>query len=341
MSKLTPLGSGIIPTLLSGIYYCIISIRNLWYDTFSQAARKTGRYTVSIGSIRAGGTGKTPLTLLVGTYFCQMGYETIFLSRGYGRQSSRNTIARPGEKVCWKEVGDEPAMLHNALTGSWLGIGSKRGGIAALITKEVKNKAVFILDDGFQHRSVHRHKNIVCLSTETLTDTLIPAGYLREPVSALKRADMICLIGSHTETQALKNQQTLLSERLKTEKIVILYQSADQWVNTKTGRQTQKLPCKNPLLISGIARPDRFINMVRELSVTPYNSVCYEDHHIFESNEISELCTPTTDGIITTEKDAIRLSTIKLDNCPNIWYLKINLSFIDDKNTNLFFNSLL
>lgn len=341
MSKLKPLGSGIFPTLLSGIYTFIISLRNLWYDTISQAVKKTGLYTISVGSIQAGGTGKTPLAHLIGEYFIQRGNECVFLSRGYGRKSSHNIIVKPNEFRSWEEIGDEPAMLHTSLPGSWLGIGTNRIHNATVIKNKVTEKTVCILDDGFQHRKIFRNKNIICLSSQFLTDKMIPAGYLREPISSLKRADIICLIGSHQEEQLLKEKQRILSEQFKTSSIYILYQTADQWVNTKTGLLSQKLPCKNPLLICGIAHPNRFVNLVGELGVTPYNSVCYEDHHVYNSSEIVELCTPTIDGIITTHKDAMRLSTIKLDNCLNIWYLKINLSFRDDLTKSLFYNSLI
>ncbi len=341
MSKLKPLGPGIFPTILSGLYYLIIFLRNLWYDTISQTIKKTKHYTISIGSIQAGGTGKTPLTLLIGEHFIQNKYKSVFLSRGYGRKSSQNIIVKPNEVKNWEEIGDEPAMLHKNLPDSWLGIGADRYHNATAIENDIKKRAVFILDDGFQHRKLFRNKNIACLSSTIFTDKLIPAGYLREYLSSLKRADIICLIGSYKEKLVLKNIKQKLSEQFKTSSIFILYQNADQWVNTKTGLQSQKLPCKNPLLICGIAHPDRFINIVKESAITPYNCVCYEDHHVYNSTEIIKLCSPTIDGIITTEKDVMRLSTIKLDNCPNIWYLKINLSFIDNLNKDLFFNSLM
>jgi tetraacyldisaccharide 4'-kinase len=341
MSKLKPLGPGFLPSILSGLYYLIILLRHLWYDKIPQAVKKTKHHTISIGSIQAGGTGKTPLARLIGDYFRQEGFESVFLSRGYGRKSTQNIIVKPGESKSWEEIGDEPAMLHNSIPDSWLGIGSDRFLNATTIEKILKKKAVFILDDGFQHRRLFRDKNVICLSSDFFDDRLIPAGFLREPFSSLKRADIICIIGSSNEAQVLEEKKRQLSSQYKISPIIILHHTADQWVNTKTGLHTQKLPLKNPLLICGIARPHRFVNIVRETGVTPYNHMCYEDHHAYTSHEITELYHSPVDGIITTEKDAIRLSTIKLDNCPNIWYLKINLSFLNNSDKNLFYNSLM
>lgn len=338
MSKLKPLGTGFIPRILTGLYAFIITCRNLWYDWIPWAVKKTGRYTVSIGGIHAGGTGKTPMAQLIGEYYQQKGYKIAFLSRGYRRKSKKPIIVKPGEQMSWEEIGDEPAMLHRAFPNSWLGIGSGRYRNAAIIGPQLRNKAVFILDDGFQHRKIFRNKNIVCLPPNPFNDHLLPAGYLREPISSLKRANLICIIGSRNEADTLEKIKTQLSEQYMTSSVFILCQSADKWVNTKTGLYSRRPQLKRPLLISGIAHPYRFIDIVRENGITPHNCVSYEDHHVFNSDEINDLCTSKIDGIITTEKDAIRLSTINLVNCTNIWYLKIKLEFFDDVSQRNFFS---
>ncbi len=327
--KLKPLGQSIIPRLASYLFFVIISIRNLRYTFFPGAVKKIKYFTVSIGCIHAGGTGKTPLSLLLGKYFLTKGHETVFLSRGYRRKSNKPVIVRPGEQKGWEEIGDEPAMLKRNLPESWLGIGADRYSNARKISSGISENAVFILDDGFQHRKIFRDINIVCLPPDPFNDYLIPAGYLREPISSLTRADIICLIGLKSDFEILERNKVKIENGFPKASVFILYQTIDQWVNTKTGQTSQISPFKSPLVISGIARPYRFIDIIRENGVTPCNIVSYEDHHPFNTAEIEKLCNPTIDGILTTEKDIMRLSTINLVNCPNICYLKVKLTFSD------------
>ena len=341
MSKLKPLGHGIIPQIFSALYAFFVACRNLWYDLIPWTVKRTGRFTVSVGCIHAGGTGKTPLALLIGHFFYINGYETVFLSRGYGRKSSDQIIVKPGEQKSWEEIGDEPAMISSSLPSSWLGIGADRFQNAAAIKPQLGNKAVFILDDGFQHRKILRNKNIVCLPPDPFNDYLIPAGTLREPFSSLKRADIICIIGLIKEAEILEKNHQKLSKQFPKKSIFILYQVIDQWINLKTGKTAEKPPLTKPLLISGIARPHRFIRMIQESGIIPYRRKNYEDHHIFTNNEIKKLYSSEVDGIITTEKDKYRFSTINFVNEINIWYLKIKVVFFNTKAEEDFFNCFL
>lgn len=339
MSRLKPLPINFLTRIIAFIYAFIVFLRNLWYDSVPWAVKRSGGYTLSIGSIHAGGTGKTPLTALIGAYFQKNKYEVIVLSRGYGRQAKREIIVSPQEHLSWKEIGDEPVMLHHALPGTWLGIGAKRLSTAKQVQARVKKKAVYILDDGFQHRQLFRHKDIVCLHANTFNDFLIPAGYLREPFSALKRADIVCLIGNHLDHAKLIALKDNLNKRYTRDHtpIFILYQKPEKWVHLRNGSETLTPPLKTPLLLSGIAKPHRFLQLVHEQQITPYKCVHYEDHHGFEKTEIDKIWQSEMDGIITTEKDAMRLSTIIFEKWINIWYLKIKLVFSDVDSENEFF----
>lgn len=336
MNSLKPLGSGIIPTTLASIYSLFIFFRNVWYTYFTISVKKTSFTTISVGGIHAGGTGKTPMSQLIGTYLEQQGHTVAFLSRGYGRLSSKQILVKPGEKKNWQDIGDEPAMLHNNLPHSWLGIGANRYQVIKKLSPFLDRGSIMILDDGFQHRRIFRNKNIVCLPANPFNDRLIPAGYMREPLSSLKRADIICLIGSEKETDILEKNYKKIKNHFQKSEVFMLYQSADKWVNLKTEKDTSHPPLKRPLLVSGIARHERFLELVKNSGITPCRSVHYEDHHIFTEQEINNLYTKDFDGIITTEKDIIRLSTNNLVKCINIWYLKINLLFYSKVQQNRF-----
>jgi tetraacyldisaccharide 4'-kinase len=231
-------------------------------------------------------------------------------------------------------------MIHSLLPGSWLGIGPDRYANALKILPRLSKKAIFILDDGFQHRKIYRDKNILCIPASVFQDRILPVGYLREPVSSLKRADMICLIGSLDETESMITIKQALAEIFPKAHIYIVHQIAEKWVNLKSGQKLKKMPLKRPLLISGIANPQRFVTLVRSMGVTPYKIVNYEDHHIYKTSELDKEIEQQVDGIITTEKDIIRLSGINLVKCSNIWYLKIKLRFFDNYSQNDFFSNI-
>jgi tetraacyldisaccharide 4'-kinase len=191
---LKPLGNNILARFLAGIYGLIVSCRNAWYDR--HPGFRTGHLTISVGGIHAGGTGKTPVAIMLGEHFSKAGRDVALLSRGYKRINSRPIIAEPGEKQTWDRIGDEPVMFQQAVPKAWLGIGANRKRNAKEIAGRLRDNAVIILDDGFQHRSVHRDIDIVCLPADLFADYLIPAGFLREPKTSLSRAHAICLIGS-------------------------------------------------------------------------------------------------------------------------------------------------
>lgn len=340
MTTFSPLGPRLIPRLCAGLYAVIIACRNLWYDLFPGAVRKLNRYTISIGGIHAGGTGKTPLTLLLGEYFQKNKRDTVILSRGYKRKTTKPIIVPPGEQRSWEEIGDEPALLKRNLPDTWLGIGADRFSTGTAIQARISDNGIMILDDGFQHRRLFRDRNIVCLPPDPFHDYLLPAGYLRDPYASLNRADIICLIGLEKETDILIRNQKKTAMRFPKASVFILLQTVDQWINTKTGEITQASPLHSPIVISGIARPYRFLDLISQCGITPCRIINYEDHHAFQSSEIEKLCAAETDGILTTEKDIVRLSTINLVNCLNICYLKIKLKFLNRGSEEKFFRSI-
>jgi|WetSurMetagenome_2_1015567.scaffolds.fasta_scaffold00008_72 tetraacyldisaccharide 4'-kinase len=335
-----PLGDGIFPAFLSALYGSAVCIRNLSFDHLKFLAAKIGRPAVSIGGLHAGGTGKTPMALLTAAGLVEAGRPVAFLSRGYGRRYKGIVVCNPGVSAAWNVVGDEPAMLHDNLPQSWLGVFPNRRSSARLLCKEIPSNAVFVLDDGFQHRRVARAFDVVCLPPSFFSDKLLPAGTLREPFSSCNRADFLCVIGMRAEADECAHTKETLESMFPGKPIAVLYQTPGKWHNLVSGATCSVPPCPHPLLLSGIARPERFSSMMREMGITPGASHFFDDHHPFTQDEIRRLCGNTRDCIITTEKDAFRLRSIKLVNGPDIWYLKIDLSFADGPSKDLFFTNL-
>lgn len=325
---LRPLGFNAPSRLLSSLYGHAVSVRNKWYDR-SGRAHTACHPVISIGAIHAGGTGKTTITSLIAAHLVEQGCEVAVLTRGYGRRHRCNTVLRPGQRDPWHDIGDEPAMLQRRNPDIWLGIGAKRYVTAAGISPHLGSKAVFLLDDGFQHRQLHRDIDIVCLPPDPFHDHLLPAGTMREPLSSLARADIMCLIGTRDDKSSIERSRRLLLSMFPSTTVVVLFQEVDRWINLGTGEETEHLPLRNPVLLSGIARPQRFVRLVAQSGIVPCCCTHYEDHHPFTAAEIGKQRLPDSDGIITTEKDSARLSTIKLVNRSDIWYLSIRLEFAE------------
>jgi tetraacyldisaccharide 4'-kinase len=295
---------------------------------------------VSIGGVHAGGTGKTPMALLVARHFIEKGHNVAFLSRGHGRHSKRMVISNPHTADSWETVGDEPALLHASLPGSWLGICANRLAAANELCGRAPENTIFILDDGFQHRHLKRRADIVCLPSDAFASRLIPAGTLREPLKNCRRADIVCIIGSKSQVSALAHLREKIISRFGCRNVFILYQSPIGWNNLKTRKSVAVVPCKNPALLCGIARPERFVHLVQGLGISVANNYFFNDHYAFKETEIERIGKGPYDAILTTEKDAFRLNTLKLVNCPDIWYLKIEPAFFDAQSKELFFNRL-
>jgi len=144
-----------------------------------------------------GGTGKTPLAIYTAKKISELGWTPIILSRGYGRPGSGiERIVSPGEPIKHPvpSMGDEPALIRRHVPEAWFGISTDRYSVGKMIETRAA-KAVFILDDGFQHRKLYRDLDLVIIDPiQTLkSNRMLPRGTLREPVSGLRRSHAIIL----------------------------------------------------------------------------------------------------------------------------------------------------
>lgn len=316
--------------LLSHLYSFFITNRNNQYSSRSDLSYRLPFPVISIGGIRAGGTGKTPSALLVGEILGNLNRETVFLSRGYKKPNKGAFVARPGQNISWRDSGDEPAMLYRAVPNSWLGIGANRLENAKKICTISNEKIIFVLDDGFQHRKIKRDLDIVCLSETVFEDKIIPAGYLREPVDSLNRADIAFLIGTKDKSSVLLEVQERIASRFPKLDIYILFQEVAGFVNLKTGSVSNSLEIPDPIALCGIARPERFFSTLRSQNIFPCKEIVFSDHHRFTLRDFHHIHKLYSKGIVLTEKDAIRLNEITSHIADEIWFLRVRLKFQSD-----------
>ncbi|MDE0689417.1 MAG: tetraacyldisaccharide 4'-kinase [Candidatus Poribacteria bacterium] len=192
----TPLRFLLIP--LSWFYTAGVHLRNILYTRRVFKARKLPCRVISVGNIVVGGTGKTPAVIAIAKHLQREGMRVAILLRGYKRRvREKVTIVSDGEKVCASaiESGDEAQMMARYLSGVPILVGKCRY-LAGRVAIERFKVDVLLLDDGFQHRQLARDVDILTIPVTHpfgSPEKLLPAGTLREPPSALKRADLILL----------------------------------------------------------------------------------------------------------------------------------------------------
>lgn len=145
---------------------------------------------VSVGSLSAGGAGKTPVVIALATLLEESGWPVDVLTRGYGRSGRGVASVRPTLDDAAQRFGDEPVLIAQR-TGVpvWVGADRFAAGERAEASGIKTPRRVHLLDDGFQHRQLARTIDVVVLTAEDLDDMLLPAGNLREGLAALQRAD--------------------------------------------------------------------------------------------------------------------------------------------------------
>jgi tetraacyldisaccharide 4'-kinase len=272
---------------LSALYGGVIGARNALYDRGVVRARVLGAPVVSVGNIRVGGAGKTPFTILLGELLKQRWMNFDVLSRGYKRQTTGVRVVDPEGSA--EDFGDEPLLIAKRLGVPV--IVAERRYEAGQVGEERFQSKLHLLDDGFQHRQLARQFDIVLVDESDLKGTLLPTGRLREPVSALWRADAFVTPMGGSDGKLAGFGKPIWRTRRR----LVLEGGAP----------------KRPVVFCGLARPDRFIADLRANGVEPVCVVQFPDHHHYTSKDLEQLRRAaernSADGFITTEKDLMNL----------------------------------
>jgi tetraacyldisaccharide 4'-kinase len=273
---------------LSTIYGAVVGTRNALYDRGHLRARRLQGPVVSVGNLSAGGSGKTPFVILLGELL--KGRDTKFdiLSRGYGRHTRGVLLVDPGGLP--QQFGDEPLLIARKLQVPVI-VGEDRYQAGQFVESRF-GPQLHLLDDGFQHRQLARDFDIVLVTPQDISDSLLPAGRLREPLRSLTRADAVVLAsGASPESFPL----------------------ADKLVwRVKRGIIPQTVAAR-PVVFCAIARPQNFLLQLRAANIEPAAQAFYRDHHAYTEKDIRELLElkmrSEAGGFVTTEKDAVNLGS--------------------------------
>jgi tetraacyldisaccharide 4'-kinase len=280
---------------LTGLYGLATAAHNALFDHGVLRAKRLRRPVISVGNLSTGGSGKTPFVIALGGWLKERDIRFDVLSRGYRRKTRGVLVVDPEGRP--SDFGDEPLLLTRQLNVPVI-VGESRYQ-AGLAAERQFQSQLHIVDDGFQHRSLHRDFDIVILLPDDESDRLLPAGRLREPMSSLRRADALVLPpGVSLNNHGLREKPVWRMHR----EILL-----------------PELP-RFPIVFCGIARPGQFFAQIRAAGITPAAEVAYRDHHAYAPSDIQKLSAMRSDrgagGFVTTEKDAVNLGPLQADLAP-------------------------
>lgn len=273
-------------------------------------AKKLPKPVISVGGISFGGAGKTPLTAMIAEEFLSRGRKVTILTRGYGGRS-RNPllVAQDGTLLAGRdEAGDEAVMLAKMLPDAAIvkDPDRHRGGQFAL---QKTDAGIFLLEDGFQHRGLHRDSNILSINADSLAGPRAPSQLLREPLNHAKVATAI-IIQKSTQERTAHALQTISrhfpdTPAFTSEFIINRFTSGSG--DSIAGSELAATPL---ISVCGIASPSRFISRLREMKLDIRMSHTFADHHDFSESDIRKVLISLkkhgASAIITTAKDRER-----------------------------------
>ncbi len=291
---------------LSALYGAGVRLRNNFYDHGTLRAQRLQGPVVSIGSISAGGAGKTPFLIMLGELLKARGVQFDVLSRGYGRKSKGVRLVDPSRTA--QEFGDEPLLIAHKL-GVPVIVGEDRYAAGQFAEQEFGPQA-HLLDDGFQHRRLRRDFDIALITQRDLTDNLLPSGRLREPLSSLARASALVFMDGAAEDG------------------VAIRQGQHVWHATRSIVPPEtKEPC---FAFCGIARPSNFFTDLGKAGVHVVGTQAFRDHHAYTSTDVELLFKRGQEAgataFITTEKDAANLGE-NVDRLRPLHVVPVNMQF--------------
>jgi tetraacyldisaccharide 4'-kinase len=333
------------------LYGWIISIRNYLFNRGIFKSHKVGANIISIGNIVIGGSGKTPTVIYIVGLIKKAGIKVGVLSRGYGRKSKGFQLVSDGKEILCDVTtcGDELILTAAECHVPAAACERRVEGAKKLLMQT--NIETIILDDAFQHRWIERDLDILIFDQYFLSkpggidQNLIPTGLMREPFSSIKRADVIIINRKFSDYFPVPS---VLLPYFEGKKIFNGYYKTAGIIDVKNQNfyNVEEFRNQKSLVVSGIARPASFLNILRQYNINIDNQLIFKDHKHYTAKEVQRIrkkfYATNSHSVITTSKDAVKLNQFdrQLDDI-DIYYLKIELE-IDNKEEfkNLIINKL-
>lgn len=291
-------------------------LKNFCYDKGLIKPKRVNAYVISVGNMTTGGVGKTPVVSEIAKYFVSHGEKVAIVSRGYGGKLNNKNVnmISDGSSIYFDAVqaGDEPYWLAENTLGCYVFTCRSRY-LAAKYAVEKFGIQRIILDDGFQHRKLHRDLDIVLMDSVKGfgNEQLLPAGPLREGAEALDRIDKLVIVSKSKNHETAEKVAKIMHRRLRLSTSVC-YTEPDYVYNIKSGQRLMEGLAVTAMC--AIGQPQQFYDFLSDYQVV--KTITFDDHHQYAPIDIVDV----SGSIVTTEKDAVKLARFDRDN---IYALKL------------------
>ncbi len=272
-----------------------------------QTPQKFNKTIICIGNITAGGAGKTPTAIVVGSLLQNLGYNIAFACKNYVGQNSQPKMIDYIHDIA-SDVSDEPLLLAKVAPT----FAAKHRIEAIKLACANRDVDIVIVDDGLQSNRFVSDIKIMVIDNDLQfgNKKLLPAGPLREPISRSGEYDLILQVGgvkkNITEFQPYQNKLFILTKHL----------------------QTPKPIKKQYIAFSGIAYPEKFFKDLEQLKINVIEKISFPDHYLYKNSDLvklQNLALKLQAQLITTEKDSVRMNTYWKKEVQTI---KMTLSFV-------------
>lgn len=290
---------------LSWAYASVALLRNRLFDSGVMRIHQSSIPVVSIGNVSVGGTGKTPLSAYLAGRLRDAGERPAIVMRGYG---------------------DDERLLHQQLnSGVPVYAGADRS--AAILRAALAGATIAVLDDAFQHRRAGRNLDVVLVSAETWRSGLrvLPSGPLRERIGGVARADLLVVTRkSASYESALGVGRRLRDIAPEVPQIQVRFVLSGLVRAAAPGTQLAlaSLGGTRVLAVAGLGEPEGFFQQLGQAGAE-VSARRFRDHHPYSVRDVDRLVrdAPTDGLVVTTGKDAVKLTGLWPANGPPLWYV--------------------
>ena len=300
----------VILTPFSWLYGFITILRNYLYDKGLSIVQTPPQFTISVGNLTVGGTGKTPVVEYL-TKLLSGKYRVAILSRGYGRKTKGLLFADNFSTA--SDIGDEPLQYFSKFGKNMVvAVCEKRINGAIAIHERHPDLDLLLLDDAYQHRGIQRNINILLsdFNRPFYEDLPFPAGRLRETRSGAKRADLVIVTKAPEQLSREAKEQIIHSIQLFARKTAPVFFASIRY-SLPLAYDFTPVVLKNVIIVAGIANPLPFTTYLRS-KYNVIDEIIFPDHHNYTSTDVELLIKYIKNDtfVVTTEKDMVKLKPL-------------------------------
>jgi|SRR5579863_8531454 len=336
-------------TLASYLYGFVCRVRAESYRMGILHPRHLPCRVISVGNLTVGGTGKTPFVIYLARLLSEHGKRVGIVSRGYGRPGREESrlVADPHQIFSGpSQVGEEPYLIARRLAGIPVMVARERAGAGEALCRQFGIDTI-LLDDGFQHLSLYRDVNLLLIdATDPFGNGfLLPRGTLREPFSALSRADAILLTRMEQNGPVLPDRlEALLREISRRYSLPVLRSSFGPVLlaSLTDGKvyPVETIRRKRWFVFSGIGNPQSFRRTVERLGGEVVGERIFSDHFRYSERVIQRLDAEAAghvlEGVLTTEKDGVKVESLLRLVAPKCSYFSLRMDVAEVEERGLF-----